>query len=314
MKVMLRSLAVAALLLGAACGNDDDSDGDTASAPEATDPGSDDGGIQTVEVVADDYAYPIAPDEVEAGVIEVTFENQGEVPHEAQMISIGDTPVEQFVEDFGPVLEGGPFPDYVEEVTGVGEVEPGETLTAQFTVTSGNYVWFCTFTGDAADPENEEGGDPHFMRGMIRAVTVVDGVDEPTLPETDSTITARDYGFDVDVQAGDQTVAFYNEGPEQIHHAVLFAFSEGTTEEAGLAALTTFLASEDQEAPPPPELDFESTDALNDSAVYSEGQGGTFDVTLASGRSYAVLCFLSDREGGPPHAIAHQMVETFTVE
>ena len=295
MRLVLRCLAGFVLLLGAAaCGDDDDGSA-----------------VQAVDVVADDYAFATAPDEVEAGVIEVTFENQGEVPHEAQIISIGDTSVEQFVEDFGPVLEGGPFPDYVEEVSGVGEVEPGDTLTAKFTVTEGTYVWFCTLDGDAEDPE--ESGDPHFTRGMIRAVTVVEGDDEPELADSGSSITAKDYSFEVDVKAGDQTVNFTNEGPEQIHHAILVAFNEGTTEEDGREAITAFLEAEEDSAPPP-ELDFETSDTLGDSAVYSEGQGGTFDLTLESGRMYAVLCFLSDREGGPPHAIAHEMVEIFTVD
>lgn len=293
-------LCATALLLagaGVACGSDDEGSGDP----------------QAVEVIVDDYAFSRAPDELEAGVVEVTLENQGEVGHEAQLVSIGDTSVEQFVEDFGPVLEGGPFPDYAEEVTGLGGVDPGQTVTSTFTITEGNYVWFCTFTDEAGGEEGAE-GDPHFMRGMVKPLTVSGGDEEPALPDGDSSITARDYGFDVDVQAGDQTVNFTNEGPDQVHHAVLFAFTEGTSEDDAATALEAFLASEDEEAPPPPELDLEGSDSLGDSAVFSEGQGGTFELELESGRTYGVLCFLSDRDGGPPHAVAHDMYEIFTVD
>lgn len=31
-------------------------------------------------------------------------------------------------------------------------------------------------------------------------------------------------------------------------------------------------------------------------------------------RWYAVVCFVSDRAGGPPHVIAHQQKKIFTVQ
>ncbi|MBA2624721.1 MAG: hypothetical protein H0U89_03845 [Acidimicrobiia bacterium] len=102
-----------------------------------------------------------------------------------------------------------------------------------------------------------------------------------------------------------------NEGPEQVHHAVLFPFVEGTDEAAAEAALNTFLASED--APPPPEIDLANIDSTGDSAVYSGGLGGTSEADLVAGRTYAVVCFISDRAGGPPHVVAHDMKKIFTV-
>lgn len=64
---------------------------------------------------------------------------------------------------------------------------------------------------------------------------------------------------------------------------------------------------------PPPEGVPEPEDA-GYTAVFGPDQGGTFDVTLQSGRTYAVACFIQDREGGPPHAFAHDMVDFFTIE
>jgi hypothetical protein len=146
---------------------------------------------------------------------------------------------------------------------------------------------------------------------MIQELTVT-GDTEPELPEAGGTITARDYEFDVDIPAGEQTVNFVNEGPAEVHHAVFFAFTEGTDEAAATTALEAFLASED--APPPPELDMTATEELPTAGVFSAGMGHTIETNLESGRTYALACFIQDRAGGPPHAIAHQMTKVFTVE
>jgi hypothetical protein len=36
-------------------------------------------------------------------------------------------------------------------------------------------------------------------------------------------------------------------------------------------------------------------------------------VTFEEGHTYAALCFISDREGGLPHAIQHGMLDVFQV-
>jgi hypothetical protein len=50
--------------------------------------------------------------------------------------------------------------------------------------------------------------------------------------------------------------------------------------------------------------------------VFSSGLGNQFTVPggFESGRTYVLACFISDRAGGPPHAIAHDMYKVFTVE
>ena len=49
------------------------------------------------------------------------------------------------------------------------------------------------------------------------------------------------------------------------------------------------------------------------SQVASPGYGNTFSATFETGRTYVVLCFISDQKGGPPHAIAHKMYKVFTI-
>jgi hypothetical protein len=36
-------------------------------------------------------------------------------------------------------------------------------------------------------------------------------------------------------------------------------------------------------------------------------------IDAKAGRTYVVLCFVSDKAGGPPHAIAHHLFKVFTV-
>ena len=106
-------------------------------------------------------------------------------------------------------------------------------------------------------------------------------------------------------------MTFVNEGPEQVHHALMVTFAEGVDEAAASAALDTFLASEDESAPPPPEIDLTAEEI--GTGIFSAGLGQTVEMTFEAGRTYAATCFLQDRAGGPPHVVAHGMKQVFTV-
>jgi hypothetical protein len=86
-------------------------------------------------------------------------------------------------------------------------------------------------------------------------------------------------------------------------------YPEGTTAAAAEADLPKLLESQG----PPPE-GVVSPEPLADSGVASPGYGNTFNATFESGRTYVALCFVSDKTGGPPHAIGHKMFKVFTVE
>jgi plastocyanin len=317
--------ALAAItFLAAGCGDDDDAstattEDDGGGSTDSTDGGGGGGGSE-MTIVAQDYAFVEAPDEVEAGAIELSFTNDGKVPHEVAFVPLGDGGLDAVIADFPGVLEGGPFPDYAESVAVPADIGPGEEVTTTFLLTEpGDYAMFCALDGVAPEggeaiPEGEEpeSGDLHLTLGMIQPITVTDGAGSAELPETDGAITASDYTFEVDVAAGSQSVAFTNDGPDQVHHGVFFAFVQGTDETAAAAALDAFLQS-DEGAEPPPELDFRASDGLPIGGVFSAGLGQTIDFNFEAGRTYAVLCFIQDRAGGPPHAIAHDMKKIFTV-
>lgn len=288
--------AVAALaLLAAGCGDDDDSGGGEAAT--------------SLDVTAVDFAFQNLPEEIDAGAVELTLTNDGEADHEIAWVQIGDTDVEQFFEDFGPVIEeGAPWPDYVTSAIGANEAAPGEAGTFTYTLPGGTYAVFCALNGTPEDPEAE--GAPHFTQGMQQIVTVT-GDDAGDLPGGDGTITASDYTFDVDVSAGDTVLNFTNDGPND-HFAGFDVFPEGTTVEEAEETFATLLETEDGAEPPegtvfPEEVGF--------SGLASEGLGVQFEVPggLEPG-TYIFYCFISDRAGGPPHAIANQMFKAFIVE
>lgn len=305
MKRLLAVLGAVAILAGA-CGGDDNNDTQTQGGQEKPAAAPSDFTVSGTE-----YAYD-GPSEISGGVVTMTFENKGKLKHEAVLLGIGDTSVDQAVKDFAQVPQGGPIPAYMSAAGGIGEVDPGQSGTSTISVPEGNYLFICALTdGDSIEGGPPEGAElpPHSSNGMVRAVTVT-GDNGRSLPAADGTITARDYSFDIPaITAGPKTMVFRNEGPEQFHHLVMMEFAEGV-DEAGAAQMWEALANAGPDSPPPAGPEPED---VAGTSVFGPGTGGTFDVEFKAGRTYAALCFISDKAGGPPHAFAHQMVKFFTV-
>ena len=301
--------------------------------------GGDGGDVVELTIGTDDYSFDVE-DEIEGGIVELTLTNEGEQTHEAGFAKVpADYDIEGFAEDFGPVVEGGPIPEVFETVTGAGEVEAGEELTSTITLPEGDWVLFCTLSdegaadedaagegGDAAGDQNAEGAaegvegeeaetqgaPPHYTQGMLQMVSVTGGADaDAAAIESDGVVEAVDYGFEVpELEAGEHTLTLSNTSEEQLHHAIWMEFPEGIDEAAAEDAFQALISAGEG---PPPE-DTPEPEEVGFSYVFGPGMGGTFDVTLQSGRTYAVVCFIQDRTGGPPHAVAHEMVEIFSVE
>jgi plastocyanin len=262
-------LVMVIALVAAGCGDDGDDDEaagttTTAESSSSTTAGSAGEGNE-LSVVAEDFSFSGAPEEIEAGVFDITFENVGQVEHELAFVEIGDTPIGEVGAALAPAVEGGPFPEFLENLTTPAVAEAGDTIETTALLAEGNYALICTFDGavaepgvttttaaEGAPPDDGPTGPPHYELGMIQPLTITASDAELVLPEAESTVTASDYAFDVDVKAGTQTVNFVNEGPAQVHHAVVFACNEGGDEAAADMALQTFLASQDPAAPPRP--------------------------------------------------------------
>jgi hypothetical protein len=202
-------------------------------------------------------------------------------------------------------FQGGPLPAYAEEANGVLNTDAGQTAVTSFNLTPGDYIALCTDTGVAGSKKD---GPPHFARGMYARVTVT-GSGGTETPTAGASIIARDYAFELNgLKAGEQTIVFKNDGPEQWHFADIMVFPKGVTVAQATANAKKLLASN---GPPPPGV--KQPVPLVSSQIASPGHGSTFKATLVAGRAYVVLCFASDRQGGPPHAIGHHMYKVFTV-
>ncbi len=278
-KAMVSVAAILALaLLAAGCGDSDSAE------PE------------TLSITVTDEGFEGLPSEIGAGIYEVTVTNNAASEVSIDMIESGDASAEEFVADFAAVLEGGPIPDYAEQVVSVGVVPAGGSLTSTMTIAPANYTVLNTI---AEGPDGQVGQ----FAATGDAPSTADLPDGPT-------ISARDYEFDVSgLTAGAQTVTFVNEGPDQVHHAVVMGWPEGMDEAAVNEAIAAFFSAPEGEEPegvPEPE-------DVGETGVFSAGNGGTAEMTFESGRLYSVFCFIGDRAGGPPHAIAYEMYEVFEV-
>jgi plastocyanin len=293
----------------AGCGDDDDDD-DAASPDDTETPSEAESEGEALEVTASDYSFAGLPEEFAGGAVTVTMTNEGATAHEIAFINIGDEAnAPTFFDDFGPVIqEGAAWPDYVANVAGANEAEPGASFTVTYELDPGTYMVFCALSGTTEDPDSEE-GPPHFVQGMQQLVTVTEAEGATEVSDADGTITARDYEFEADLSAGDQVINFVNEGPND-HFAAISKFPEGTTVADAEAAMDAMLQSEDgsvpEGTPEPEELGF--------SGIASAGTAMQFELAepLEAG-VYSFICFISDRTGGPPHAIGNHMVTVVEV-
>jgi len=241
--------------------------------------------VNASEPSADQFKFDM-PAQVDGGVVQIAFKNTGQQPHELQLVQVKDgTTPEQFTKD---VLEsdGAPIPDYVLGTAGgAGVTPPSVTTTATQQVFQLHYVYFCALgDGDAV----------HYKHGMLGTVKVNGDKGKGDLPKADASVKARDYGFDITgLKAGTTTTSFENTG-QQLHHALFVPVSAGATFDQAKAALT---APPDQQTGPPP-LDFDKASGFE---VLAPGNKLVQQsITLQKG-TYVVLCFLTDKAGGPPH-------------
>ena len=319
MKRLITAMAVITLLV-TGCGDDEDDGGGAATttteAP-ATTQGTGEATALAVESPATNEKSFTAPDEIRGGVVNITYKNNGKLKHEAFLLGIGDKSEDEAIKAFTPVVktqEGVPIPEFLKPGGGVPEVGPGQTLSSHVTVPAGRYLILCNLS-DADSQEEQEGPPPdlpvHFEQGMRKLLTVTGGTADPSaLPKGDGTITAREYSFDVPaITSGHRKLVFENAGPKEIHVAFFGEWPAGVDEAAATKAFQDFAQAMAEGKPPPPGPEFED---LVSSSILDPGRGATFEADFKSGRTYSVLCFISDRAGGPPHA-AKGMVKNFTV-
>jgi hypothetical protein len=169
-------------------------------------------------------------------------------------------------------------------------------------------MFFCAETGKVGSKKE---GPPHYKLGM-RQIVDVEGDNGLEVSAPGGTFTARDYSFTLPAgfHGGKQTFLFRNEGPDQWHFMGLMLFPKGVTPAQAEKAVGKFLKA-GENAPPPKGVP--QPKDVGQTGIFAPGLGGTFEMNFLSGRTYVGICFISDRKGGPPHAIAHHMYKAFAV-
>lgn len=232
------------------------------------------------------------PKSVAAGLVTVTLMNRGKAFHEAQLIRIdqGHTPQAALKVI---AAEGAPTPGWIQPAGGTGPAPPGGKRSATQQLRPGNYIVY-----DA--PFQNEGQGLKFGVAAFKVVGKAD--DGAELPTAAAKIEAYEYGFRVSgLTAGQNTIEFSNTGSEP-HHVIAVPYGPGAT----LAKVRKAFRKEGGAEPP---LDYEHA------SYTARIAGGTRQITelaLDKPGKYALLCFVSNRRGGPPH-VAQGMIAEITV-
>ena len=244
------------------------------------------------------------PSSIKAGLVTVTLRNDDKAPRSAQLIRVdGDRTVDDVLK-IVEAEEATKIPSWMQDGGGLGSVKPGATATATQVLAPGKWVIWDDEGGDQGPSNSELGAKGEF--------TVTGPAVDAELPARDATVTATDEGkgkektYDFEfagLKAGTNEIRFENTGDE-LHHALFFPMRKGAT----IKQVEEAFASEEEPQGPPP-VDFAGAVGTT---VIDGGIAQNISLDLKAGK-YAVVCFISDREGGKPHA-AKGMLKELTVE
>lgn len=267
-RVAVTTLAAAALALGG-CGDDEEE----SSSGEETETLAIE---MTVTESEESPSELTVPDGIEAGVADITLTNEGEAPHSAQFIRTeGEHDAEEVLEGLDAASSGEPFPEWFFAGGGTGTVSPGESATVTQAMLPDSTYWVV---------DDEVRGEPE----VVELGTTEAGAEPGEIEQTENVVRAVDFAFETESLTAGEPVTLVNEGDEP-HHMIAVPF----TGDATIEDVETFFQTEEGQPP----VDFDSGEFT------SVLEGGTSQVTAATldaGR-YALVCFISNRDGGPPH-------------
>lgn len=220
------------------------------------------------------------PQKAEAGLAEIELVNEGKGESDLQLIRVdGDRSAGEVVAGLGKAMQGGALPGWLFAGGGVGTTGAGQSRTVTQVLTPGTYYAFDT-TGSQGPP------DPASVPTLE-----VSGEESDDTVDADDTVSAVEYGFDAEeLPAGNAEIAFDNAGAQPHHLLAARLIGDSTA-----ADVERFFKTE-KGKPPFAEEGTAST------AVIEGGEGQVVTLDLKPGR-YVLFCFISDRQGGPPHAL-----------
>jgi hypothetical protein len=228
-----------------------------------------------------------APASVKAGLATVTLKNSSQADGNAQLVRVeGNHSTEEALKAGNSWGEKGtPLPDWIKLEGGIGMVRPGQTQAVTQSLPAGKYVALNIDSGSYADMK-------------------VTGSGSGSAPSEAASIDAVDYSFTATgLEQGKQKVMFENKG-KQPHFVVAAPINPGKTIEDAKKA-----AQEEESSGPPP---FDEKSSFS-TAIIEGGSKQVVDVDFKKPGKWVALCFIPDRQGGPPH-VAKGMVSEITVK
>ena len=271
------TMILAGALAVTACGDDDSGDTES-SKPETL-------AIEVTQHGKNRFRLS-APKSVRAGVVEISLNSPaGETTHDAQLVRVeGDHPADEVVKAISGG-DGAPIPRWLIPAGGVGHAKAGARARATQRLDPGDY-----YILDTGEPEGDD-VKAYFETGAVASLEVTGEPGAGTLPETDAKITAKDHTFIArGLKAGTNQIEFENAGKEP-HHVLVLPYRKGATLADVKRDFIRYLH--------PP------------AGMITTLEGGTEQVAeldLKRGK-YALVCFSSDRKGGPPHLTKGMIVE-----
>jgi len=301
-------MALAIVPIGlAACGDDDSKKSGKAATKAAPTPLA----ITTTDAGAKRFETT-APKTIEGGLVELTFTNAGKAVHEALLIRVDGPHTARDALEVVTDESGAPVPDWFHAAGGASGTGPGQTAKATMNLPPGRYAMIDNANGQAPGPSNSE-------RGALAEFAVTRG-QNGALPASTATITAttehaeaegehtpgeRPHAFEITgLKAGKNRLRFVNKG-EELHHAILFPILPGKM----IGDVEKAFTEEGSSGPPP--VDFAG--AAGTAVIDGDAEMVT-DLVIRKPGKYAVVCFLTDRDGKGKEHLAEGMLEEVVVK
>jgi uncharacterized cupredoxin-like copper-binding protein len=236
--------------------------------------------IPQITIKTHDYSFE-APAQIEAGLVSITMQNEGQEPHHAQLVRLKDGVT---TEQFQAALQQSPeaVMPLVSFAGGPGVIPPGQSQQVDVELKPGHYFLLCLV------PDAD--GIPHLAKGMLAPMEVVAPTAQTSAsePKSDGTVRLLDFSFVLpsEIKAGRHIWKVSNEG-EQPHELALIKLADGKTMQDVAAFMQT-------PSGPPPWVDAGGFQAID------PGESAWVDLDLQPG-NYVALCHVPDPTSGKAH-------------
>jgi hypothetical protein len=237
----------------------------------------------SVTIHAMDFAF-VAPSEIATGVTTFHLVNDGPGLHHALFVRLDSG--KTVADLLSSLKKPGPLPAWATYVGGPNSPDPGKESIATLDLAPGNYAMICML--------DMPGSVPHFVRGMVRALTVTPApvaaaaTPKAVAPVADNVITLSDYTFALaqPIAAGTHTFQVVS-APGQPHEVLVVRLDVGKTAQDFVSWLKTM------KGPAPGQ-------AVGGTAAAASGVEQSFTATFAPG-DYLLICLIPDAKDGKLH-------------